>query len=124
MWINIGKTHKYRPFDFYVYTVPIAHLKEIGGKCSAEKERKASEIIESVERMLRREVNELRSNSVADEVVSRLDKEGINWVHIDVSTEFDPYFSATPSSDDISRVSYYSDYCGLYSIRISICLTA
>ena len=103
-WNNIGHPHK---FDFDVYTVPIAHLKEIGGKCSAEKERKAREIIESVAVMFRQKGNGVSSESIADEVVSRLDKERLNWVHIGVLYMFSTVqFSR---SDDISVVHTFVD---------------
>ena len=115
-WNNIGYSFK---FDFYVCTVPIAHLKEIGGKCSAEKERKAEEIIESVEGMFRQEEKIVSSESVADELVSRLDIEGLNWVHINVSH----YLIATSCSEAISHV--YSSISGTGMIpSISIFLTA
>ena len=80
-WNKIG----FMKYDFYMYSIPIAQLKEIGGNCSAEKERKAREIIESVDGMFRQKGKIVSSESVADEVVSRLDIEGLNWVHINVS---------------------------------------
>ena len=111
-WNNIGYSFKYVKYDFYVYTVPIAHLKEIGGKCSAEKERKAKEVIESVEGMFRQMGNRVSSESIADEVESRLDIEGLNWVHICVSHYS---FLIASYSEAISRV---------YGSIISIFLTA
>ena len=103
-WNNVGYSYE---FDFHVWTVPIAQLKERGGKCSAEKERKAREIIESVAVMFRQKGNGVSSESIADEVVSRLDKERLNWVHIGVLYMFSTVqFSR---SDDISVVHTFVD---------------
>ena len=116
-WNNIGYSFKY---DFRVYTVPIAQLQERGGKCSAEKERKANEIIESVEGMFRQKGKTVNFESVADEVVSRLDIEGLNWVHINVSHSF---FIAPSCSEAISHVYSSLSRTGM-TPRISIFLTA
>ena len=118
-WNNIGYSFKY---DFLVYTVPIAHLKEIGGKCSAEKERKANEIVEIVEGMFSQKEKRVNFESIADEVVSRLDNEGLNWVHINVSHR---YILETSCSEAISRVysSLSLSRTGM-TPRISIFLTA
>ena len=108
-------------YDFYVCTVPIAHLKEIGGKCSAEKERKANEIIESVAVVFRKKEKRVNFESVADEVVSRLDIEGLNWVHINVSHS---YFIAKSCSEAISRVFSYAHDSESRKYGIAILFTA
>ena len=116
-WKNIGYSLKY---DFLVCTVPIAQLKERGGKFSAEKKRKAKEILESVAELLPEKGNRFSSKIVADELVSRLDKERLNWVHIGVSYL---YSTVQPTrSDAISLVNTYVDILDSKYI-ISIYLT-
>ena len=117
-WNNIGQSHK---FDFYVYTVPIAHLEEIGGKCCAEKEMKAEEILESVAVVFWKKGNRVNFGSIADEVVTRLDKEGLNWVHICVSADF---FNQSTCSEAISRVESYATLSKSRLYDIAIFLTA
>ena len=116
-WNKIGQSHI---VDFYVCTVPIAQLQERGGKLLAEKERKAKEIIESVEGMFRQKEKRVNFESIADEVVSRLDKEGLNWVHICISAKF---YERISCSEVISRCFY--SYANISESRqISIFLTA
>ena len=119
-WNNMGYSVK---FDSHVYTVPIAQLKERGVRCSAEKKRKAKKILESVAWMLEEKDIGVSRESVADEVVSRLDKEGLNWVHIWVSEWFSSSFFHSTRSDATSLVYSYVDILNS-RYHISVFLTS